>query len=114
VKTDHWRITLAYAAVSDVALALYAIKIVWNLQIRFRTKIGPCVPLVFGVLAAACASIKTSQLYVLNNIAGISCSIVPLIVAAMMEQWITLIVACLPPSRPALTAFLRKVRDGAR
>ena len=82
---------------SDVALALYPIKIVWNLQIRFRTKIGPCVLLGFGVLAAACASIKTSQLYVLNNIASISYSVV-----SLTEQWISSLSHASHPRDPPL------------
>jgi hypothetical protein len=53
-----------------------------------------------GILAAACTSIKTSQLYVLNNTTGISYSVVSLIVAVMMEHWIiTLIVTCLSHPR---------------
>ena len=62
----------------------------------------------FGILAAACAAIKTSQLTCLNNTAGIRYEVSPLIVAAMTEQWITLLVACLPPSRPVLKFLVCK------
>jgi len=103
----------AWSAVSDAALALYPITIVWKLQVPLRTKIGLCILMGFGLLAAACAAIKTSQLYALDNTAGLSWSVSPLIVSAMTEQWITLMVACLPPSRPALKALIRKVRGGA-
>ena len=101
----------AWSAVSDISLALYPIAIVWNLHMHLRMKIGLCLLMGFGVVAGACAIIRTSELHVLSNTAAISFGVLPLTASAMTEMWITMIVASIPPSRPVIKFFANKVKD---
>ena len=78
---------------------------------HLRMKIGLCILMGFGVVAGACAIIRTAMLHVLDDTASISYGVLPAMVSAMTEQWITFIVACIPPSRPIIKFFVHKVRD---
>ena len=62
----------------------------------------------FGILAAACAAIKTSQLPLMQNPEHTSYTVAPLVITTTTETWITLIVACVPPSAPFLRWIYRR------
>lgn len=104
---------IGYSAVSDAALAIYPIYLIWGLQVTMRMKIGLCFLLGFGLVAAACSALKTAELTNLQRAdeeGDITYFVARLSLTTIIEAWIVLIGGCIPPCRPLLKALLAKIR----
>lgn len=107
---------IGYSAVSDAALAIYPIYLIWGLQVTMRMKIGLCFLLGFGLVAAACSALKTAELTNLQRAdeeGDITYFVARLSLTTIIEAWIVLIGGCIPPCRPLLKALLAKIRGTA-
>lgn len=105
-----------YSAVSDAALAIYPIYLIWGLQVRMRMKIGLCFLLGFGLIAAACSALKTAELTNLQRAdeeGDITFFVARLSLTTIIEAWIVLVGGCIPPCRPLLKALMVKIRGAA-
>ncbi|KAG8156367.1 hypothetical protein KVR01_013819 [Diaporthe batatas] len=103
----------SYSAVSDAALAIYPIYLIWGLQVTMRMKIGLCFLLGFGLVAAACSALKTAELTNLQRAdeeGDITYFIARLSTTTIIEAWIVLIGGCIPPCRPLLKTLQAKIR----
>ncbi|KAI7777851.1 hypothetical protein LA080_002974 [Diaporthe eres] len=103
----------SYSAVSDAALAIYPIYLIWGLQVTMRMKIGLCFLLGFGLIAAACSALKTAELTNLQRAdeeGDMTYFVARLSLTTIIEAWIVLVGGCIPPCRPLLKAFLAKIR----
>ncbi|KAK0513979.1 hypothetical protein JMJ35_003701 [Cladonia borealis] len=88
----------SFAALSDLLLAGYPILVFWKLKISKHLKIGLCCLMGGGVVAAAAGIAKT--VYIKQKSVVGDDQISPLIIWAWTEQWLILILGCLPPLRP--------------
>ncbi|KKY26741.1 putative integral membrane protein [Phaeomoniella chlamydospora] len=77
----------------------------------FRLKLGLCILMGFGLIAAICAIIKTVLLTTISHTEDISYYLARLAITTATEQWIILIVGCIPPLRPLLKSVFNKVRS---
>lgn len=105
-----------YSAVSDAALAIYPIYLIWGLQVTMRMKIGLCFLLGFGLIAAACSALKTAELTNLQRAdeeGDITFFVARLSLTTIIEAWIVLVGGCIPPCRPLLKALMAKIRGTA-
>lgn len=105
-----------YSAVSDAALAIYPIYLIWGLQVTMRMKIGLCFLLGFGLIAAACSALKTAELTNLQRAdeeGDITFFVARLSLTTIIEAWIVLVGGCIPPCRPLLKALMVKIRGTA-
>lgn len=105
-----------YSAVSDAALAIYPIYLIWDLQVTMRMKIGLYFLLSFGLIAAACSALKTAELTNLQRAdeeGDITFFVARLSLTTIIEAWIVLIGGCIPPCRPLLKALMVKIRGTA-
>lgn len=98
---------------SDAALAIYPIYLIWGLQVTMRMKIGLCFLLGFGLFAAACSALKTAELTNLQRAeeeGDMTYFVARLSLTTIIEAWIVLVGGCIPPCRPLLKALLAKIR----
>ncbi|KAI3395661.1 hypothetical protein diail_1028 [Diaporthe ilicicola] len=103
----------SYSAVSDAALAIYPIHLIWGLQVSLRMKIGLCFLLGFGLFAAACSALKTAELTNLQHTddeSDITYVVARLSLTTIIEAWTVLVGGCIPPCRPLPKALLVKIR----
>lgn len=104
---------IGYSAVSDAALAIYPIYLIWGLQVTVRMKIGLCFLLGFGLIAAVCSALKTAELTNLHRVeeeGDITFFVARLSLTTIIEAWIVLVGGCIPPCRPLLKALMVKIR----
>lgn len=104
---------IGYSAVSDAALAIYPIYLIWGLQVTMRMKIGLCFLLGVGLIAAACSALKTAELTNLQRAdeeGDMTYFVARLSLTTIIEAWIVLVGGCIPPCRPLLKALLAKIR----
>ncbi|KKY16544.1 putative integral membrane protein [Phaeomoniella chlamydospora] len=73
-----------------------------------RVKIGLSILMGFGLLAAACSAVKTSEIQALTKTDDITSAQPSLLLWASTEAWIILIVSCVPPVRPLLEYIFRR------
>lgn len=102
-----------YSALSDAALALYPIHLIFGLQVSVRMKIGLSLLLGFGLLATVCTVAKTVQLANLAHAdenLDITFFIARLALTTIVEAWIVMIAGCIPPLRPLMKAFMKRIR----
>ncbi|OJJ77870.1 hypothetical protein ASPBRDRAFT_37101, partial [Aspergillus brasiliensis CBS 101740] len=89
-----------WSAVCDFALALYPISFLARVHaFSITTRVGLCVLMGFGVVAGACAIVKTVQLSVLTRIHDPSQQLGNVIVWNETEMWVVFIVSCIPPTK---------------
>ncbi|GCB20522.1 hypothetical protein AAWM_03407 [Aspergillus awamori] len=89
-----------WSAFCDFALALYPVSFLARVHaFSIATRIGLCVLMGFGVVAGACAIVKTVQLTVLTKIHDPSQQIGTVIVWNQTEMWVVFIVSCIPPTK---------------
>lgn len=99
------------SACTDMFLATYPIPVIMTLHMAMRIRVGICVLMGFGTIAAICAAIKTSKLrHLTTSATDTSYNDAPLVLTTISEQWITLIVACVPPSAPVLRSLFKSAR----
>ncbi|KAI2833333.1 hypothetical protein CBS133816_698 [Aspergillus niger] len=89
-----------WSAFCDFALALYPVSFLARVHaFSIATRIGLCILMGFGVVAGACAIVKTVQLTVLTKIHDPSQQIGTVIVWNQTEMWVVFIVSCIPPTK---------------
>ncbi|KAI9699843.1 MAG: hypothetical protein M1820_007018 [Bogoriella megaspora] len=92
------------AAVSDLALALLPILILWSLQIDRRLKQVLCVLLGLGVFAAVAAMVRTWASTFLEG-DDASCT---LFVWGEVEEWLVIIAMSIPPTWPLFKPYCER------
>ncbi|MCJ1280029.1 hypothetical protein MMC21_007854 [Puttea exsequens] len=106
VRTNHvGYFQGGWAALSDIVLALYPVLVFWNLQITNKIKIGLCALMAGGLVAAAAGITKTVYLKLIAAEQDITYAESPLLIWGWTENWLVLILGCLPP----LNAFFLRV-----
>ena len=78
-----------------------------------RMKIGLCLLLGFGLIAAASSALKTAELSNLpraDEEGDITYFVARLALTTIIEGWIVLVGGCIPPCRPLLKALLARIR----
>lgn len=95
-------------AASDFVLALYPIFIFWDLQMSRKRKAGLCALMGGGIIAGTCGALKTVQVQQAYASQDVSYNLYPLLVTTLVEGWMILILASIPPLRPLLAQSIRK------
>lgn len=98
----------SWMAASDFVLALYPIFIFWDLQMSWKRKAGLCALMGGGIIAGICGALKTVQVQQAYASQDVSYNLYPLLVTTLVEGWMILILASIPPLRPLLARFIRK------
>ncbi|PWY68067.1 hypothetical protein BO94DRAFT_527795 [Aspergillus sclerotioniger CBS 115572] len=89
-----------WSAFCDFVLALYPVTILARVQaFSITTRIGLCALMGCGVIAGACAIVKTVQLTILTRISDPSQQLGTVIVWNQTEMWVVFIVSCIPPTK---------------
>lgn len=101
----------SWMAASDFVLALYPIFIFWDLQMSWKRKAGLCALMGGGIIAGICGALKTVQVQQAYASQDVSYNLYPLLVTTLVEGWMILILASIPPLRPLLAQFVRKGRS---
>ncbi|KAL6717504.1 hypothetical protein ACLMJK_005419 [Lecanora helva] len=99
----------SWVATSDILLAAYPILVFWNLKISARVKVGLCLLMAGGLLAAVAGFIKTVAISRINVEVDGTYSTAPLIIWAFTEHWLVLILGTLPTLRPLFVHVFRQV-----
>lgn len=76
-------ISVAYAAATDIILAIVPIVAFWKLKLDMRTKVGLCLMMGCTLFAAICAIVKTSNLGSLEQLDDFTYATVDLVIWAM-------------------------------
>ncbi|KAK3326664.1 hypothetical protein B0H66DRAFT_472667 [Apodospora peruviana] len=103
--------TSAYSGILDLVFAIIPWKIIMNLQMDFKEKIGVALAMSMGVFAAASAFIKCSSLPQLGS-QDFTHEGVPLVIWGCAEAAVTLIAASLPMLRVLVRSVKPKRRRG--
>ncbi|KAI7493136.1 hypothetical protein KC367_g8789 [Hortaea werneckii] len=101
----------SWMAASDFVLALYPISIFWDLQMSWKRKAGLCALMGGGIVAGICGALKTVQVQQAYASQDVSYNLYPLLVTTLVEGWMILILASIPPLRPLLAQFIRKSKS---
>ncbi|KAL8868803.1 MAG: hypothetical protein Q9174_004741 [Haloplaca sp. 1 TL-2023] len=91
------------STISDVALALFPIVLLWKVQIAIRVKAGLCVLMSLGLITAACCIVRTVGNYQNVN-SDTTWTSVNNWHWRSWEVSIGIIAACIPPLRPGYKA----------
>lgn len=71
--TTNLAYCVGFSALCDLILALYPIVFFWSVRLDRRVKLGLCVLMGLGVVACACAIVKTIMLQVLAETEDVTC-----------------------------------------
>lgn len=96
---------------TDFFLALYPSYIIWNLKAPLRIKIGLCVLLGLSMFTGVCAAIKISKLPTIGNTTDPTYEIAQLLVWGLVEMWVVIIVALVPPTYPLVKSIVEGTRS---
>ncbi|RAK97431.1 uncharacterized protein BO80DRAFT_363982 [Aspergillus ibericus CBS 121593] len=89
-----------WSAFCDFLLALYPMTILARVQaFSILTRIGLCALMGCGIIAGACAIVKTVQLTILTRINDPTEQLGTVIVWNQTEMWVVFIVSCIPPTK---------------
>ncbi|PWY70941.1 hypothetical protein BO70DRAFT_399558 [Aspergillus heteromorphus CBS 117.55] len=98
-----------WSAACDFILALYPVTILARVQaFSVTTRVGLCILMGCGIIAGACAIVKTVQLTVLTRIKDPSQQLGTVIVWNQTEMWVVFIVSCIPPTKVFFTHIYRR------
>ncbi|KAI9822947.1 MAG: hypothetical protein M1826_000329 [Phylliscum demangeonii] len=112
VQTNYAIFSGSWNAAVDFSLALLPITIFWNLNMKLHKRIGLCLLLGTGVLAAISASIKTTKLSELSARSDFTWATFELYAWTGVEIYVLIICGCLPVVRSLFTAHLIGRRPG--
>ncbi|MDI1487978.1 MAG: hypothetical protein OHK93_007252 [Ramalina farinacea] len=98
-----------WAALSDILLAVYPVVFFWSLKISNKIKIGLCLLMAGGLIAAASGIVKTINLKFISAEKDITYFISSLVIWALTECWLVLILGCLPPLRPLFVSVFHQL-----
>ncbi|MCJ1277470.1 hypothetical protein MMC21_005283 [Puttea exsequens] len=99
----------SYSALGDLILAIYPIVVFWNLQMSKKLKIGLCLLMSGGVIATACAIVKTVYIELISKTEDRTYVLTPLLLWAYSEMWAILILGSIPPIRPLFIRGFRRL-----
>ncbi|PKS07448.1 hypothetical protein jhhlp_006052 [Lomentospora prolificans] len=102
LKINYFIFTTAYSGAMDIALSVLPWKIIWNLRMTKKEKIGVLVAMSMGVFAGATSLIKVTRVPSLNSPDPIDS--VQLVIFGIAESATTIIAA----SIPVLRALIRE------
>ncbi|KAI0895205.1 hypothetical protein F4806DRAFT_503186 [Annulohypoxylon nitens] len=88
-----------FSACSDLVLALYPIGLIWNMHLSKVTKFGIVCLMSLGIIAAGAGGVKTAELKHLAS-PDFTWDTVPLVYWIIAENWIIIICACVPTTKP--------------
>lgn len=102
----------AVAALTDFALALLPIWIIWPLQMDWKLRAGLCVLMSTGIVAAVAAILRT---YTARNILApdASFSLWELFLWGELEEWLVIICMCIPPVWPLFRPLCQRFLETA-
>ncbi|KAF3483513.1 uncharacterized protein GIQ15_02837 [Arthroderma uncinatum] len=98
----------SFSALSDGALAIYPIFMIWNLQMERRLKIAVGGVMALGIVAMVAAVIKTIFLASLTARSDYTFDTISLTIWTNTEQYLIIIAACIPPLGPLLKLAMGK------
>ncbi|KAI4199304.1 MAG: hypothetical protein LQ350_004686 [Teloschistes chrysophthalmus] len=101
--------------ISDFALALFPIALLWKIQIDLRIKAGLCALMALGLITAACCIVRTVMNWQ-NVTSDTTWTSVDNWYWRAWEVNIGIIAACIPPLRPAYattTSFVKSYMSRA-
>lgn len=101
----------SWMAVSDGVLAIYPMFIFWDLQMSWRRKAGLCALMSGGLIAGVCAALKTVQVQTAYSSGDISYNVYPLLITTLVESWMILILAVIPPLRYLFVKAFEKTKS---
>ncbi|KAL6713802.1 hypothetical protein ACLMJK_008294 [Lecanora helva] len=111
ITTAYAQFGGAWSAMTDLGLSLFAVWVVWSLQMKKKYKIRICCLLSLGVFAAVCAIIKTYYLHEHNHLDDATYGQTNLLVWTVLEQWVIIICANIPCVQPIIVAMFHKVKS---
>ncbi|SPO07579.1 uncharacterized protein DNG_10274 [Cephalotrichum gorgonifer] len=97
----------SYSAAMDLTLAMIPWKVIWNLQMRRKEKIGAGIAMSLGVFAGITGIVKTTLIPTLFSF-DISYDPVDLFIWDMAEGAVTIVATCIPVLRVLLPVSLSK------
>ncbi|KAL8705631.1 MAG: hypothetical protein Q9201_001268 [Fulgogasparrea decipioides] len=103
----------SWAAASDLALAVYPVIVFWNLKISTRVKIGLCLLMAGGLVAAAAGIVKTIYIKLISVGEDPTYAISTLVIWAYTENWLVLILGSLPPLRSLFLRLFEQISTNA-
>lgn len=89
----------SWMAGSDIALAVYPIFVFWNLNVSWKRKAALCGLMSGGLVAGACGAVKSVQIQLAYSSDDVTYNIYPLLITTLVESWMILILAAIPPLR---------------
>ncbi|KAF2151489.1 hypothetical protein K461DRAFT_174000 [Myriangium duriaei CBS 260.36] len=104
----------AHAAISaffDLALAIYPITLVWKLQLDLGPKIGFCALMAGGVACAVGPIVRAVYLLSLDHPDDITYQLPFFQVWGLVEVWVVLIIASVPPLRPLFKRGIEETKN---
>lgn len=78
----------------------------------WRRKIGLSALMGGGLVAGICGALKTVQVQTAYSSGDISYNVYPLLVTTLVESWIILILAVIPPLRYLFVKVFQKMKSG--
>ena len=97
--------------VSDFILAFYPVTMFSKLQMAFRVKVGLCVLMGLGIVAAVCGIMRTVLIPLAYSSNDPTYDSGPEVIWVWTEMWLVLIVSCVPPLWPLLRKCFRALRS---
>ncbi|KAL2057152.1 hypothetical protein ABVK25_002891 [Lepraria finkii] len=101
----------AYGAFVDLALAVYSVSLVYNLQIGKRMKLGISTLMAAGVFSAVCATVKTVEVARVADASDRTYVLTPLALWGATEMWMVIIACSVPACWPLAAHLFRKAKS---
>ncbi|DAA78147.1 TPA_exp: Integral membrane protein [Trichophyton benhamiae CBS 112371] len=113
IQRDFAFFTGAVSAASDLALAIYPVRLISKLQMPFRVKLGLAAIFALGFVAVGASVVKTIFLSRLSARADYSWNTIDLVFWLCIEQYLIMIAACIPMLGPLVKLILREATSRA-
>ncbi|KAM5470544.1 hypothetical protein MferCBS49748_002360 [Microsporum ferrugineum] len=108
IQRDFAFFTGAVSATSDLALAVYPVRLISKLQMPLRVKLGLAAIFALGFVAVGASVVKTIFLSRLSARADYSWNTIDLVFWLCIEQYLIMIAACIPMLGPLIKLILRE------
>ncbi|KAM0796506.1 hypothetical protein BDR22DRAFT_893191 [Usnea florida] len=101
----------AYGAFVDLALAVYPVFLLYQLQISKRMKLGISTLMAAGVFSAICAIVKTVEVARVVDSTDRTYDLTPLALWGATEMWMVIIACSIPACWPLVTHLFQKKKS---
>lgn len=118
----------AWSGLTDIALALYPISVVWKLQTSLKMKIGFCVLMGGGLMyvaptlrlcrtplilhsAAISVALRSYYIKTLSDSIDVTYAFTDFMIWGGTELWLVIILGSIPPLRPLFAKLFGKARN---